>query len=74
MLHYRGYQAKDLIKYNILNKHKLPYDVIINAYATNDMHIHSAREAEKMHVTLAESVFDINQSFIVEIQSLQQMT
>ena len=56
--------TKDLIKYNILNKHKLPYDVIINAYATNDMHIHSAREAKKMHVTLTESVFNMNQSFI----------
>lgn len=53
-----------MIKYNNLNTHKLPYDVIINAYATNDMHIHSAREAKKMHVTLTESVFNMNQSFI----------
>jgi hypothetical protein len=41
-----------------------PYDIVINTYSTNDMHVISMEEAMKKNTTLEESLFDVSQEFI----------
>lgn len=50
----------DIVEYG----DKGPYDIIINTYSTNDMHINSVKEAIEKNTTLEESVFEVNQEFI----------
>lgn len=44
-------------------------DVVINAYSTNDMHVLSEKEAERLGITLEESVLRMNQKFIRTVLS-----
>ncbi len=47
---------------------EIPYpDILINAYATNDMHYNSVQDAIKRNVTLEQSVFELSQSFIRQV-------
>jgi lysophospholipase L1-like esterase len=51
----------------ILNYQLMPhtnYDVLINAYSTNDMHYTTIQEAESNQQTLEERVFDIVQEYV----------
>jgi len=41
-----------------------PFDIVINTYSTNDMHIISMNEAMKKNTTLEESLLDVSQEFI----------
>jgi hypothetical protein len=41
-----------------------PPDIIINAYATNDMHVQSILQAQSSNRTLQELVFDMSQEFV----------
>ncbi|GAX24003.1 hypothetical protein FisN_26Lh068 [Fistulifera solaris] len=41
-----------------------PPDIIINAYATNDMHVQSILQAQSSNRTLHELVFDMSQEFV----------
>ena len=56
--------GKNLLDYNLLNEENLPYDVIINAYSTNDMHLISVKEAKENNMTLEQSLLSVNQDFI----------
>ena len=42
-------------------------DIVIHAYATNDMHILSMKEAKNRGITLEQSIFETNQKFIRSI-------
>ena len=42
-------------------------DIIINAYATNDMHIITMLEAQQGNTTLRDKVFDMIQDFVRRI-------
>eukprot|EP00804_Cyclotella_cryptica_P023088 CCRYP_000332-RA/>CCRYP_000332-RA protein AED:0.27 eAED:0.27 QI:273/1/1/1/1/1/2/314/757 len=45
-----------------------PYpDVVINAYATNDMHYNSVQSALAKNITLEDSVMQLNQAFIRQL-------
>jgi len=47
---------------------EIPYpDILINGYATNDMHYNSVQDAIKRNVTLEQSVFELSQSFIRQV-------
>jgi hypothetical protein len=39
-------------------------DILIQAYTTNDMHLHSLEKAEAANVTLRDRVFDVTERFI----------
>ena len=39
-------------------------DVVINAYSTNNMHVLSEIEAERLGITLEESVLRMNHKFV----------
>ncbi|KAL3822186.1 hypothetical protein ACHAXA_008202 [Cyclostephanos tholiformis] len=46
----------------------MPYpDVVINAYATNDMHYNSVQDAIARNVTLAESLLTLGQDFVRQV-------
>jgi hypothetical protein len=42
-------------------------DIIINAYATNDMHVISMRQAASGNATLRDKVFDMTQDFVRQV-------
>ena len=46
----------------------MPYpDVVINAYATNDMHYNSVQDAIARNVTMAESLLSLGQHFVRQV-------
>ena len=46
----------------------IPYpDVVINAYATNDMHYNSVQTALAKNITLERSVIELNQEFVRQV-------
>ncbi|KAL7548471.1 hypothetical protein ACHAWF_011785 [Thalassiosira exigua] len=46
----------------------VPYpDVVINAYATNDMHYNSVQDAIARNITLGESLLQLTQSFVRQV-------
>ena len=46
----------------------VPYpDVVINAYATNDMHYNSVQDAIAKNITLGESVLQLSQGFVRQV-------
>jgi hypothetical protein len=50
----------------ILDYHLLPqpsYDVIINAFSTNDMHVYSMNEAQAAGLNIRQATFDMAQNF-----------
>ena len=57
--------GKQLIDFDLITKslHGSP-DIIINAYSTNDMHIIAMRNAAAKNMTLADAVFETQQSFV----------
>ena len=43
----------------------MPYpDIVINAYATNDMHYNSVQDALAKNITLGESLLRLSQAFV----------
>jgi len=63
-----------ILEHKMLPKHAQDPDIIINAYATNDMHIQSVLQAAEGNTTLRELVYDMSQGFIraALTQSCQQ--
>jgi hypothetical protein len=55
--------------YSMYPDHMGVPDVVINAYSTNDMHVLSEQEAERLGITLEESVLRMNQKFIRTVLS-----
>ena len=46
----------------------VPYpDIVINAYATNDMHYNSVQDAIAKNISLAESVMQLSQAFVRQV-------
>ncbi|KAL9182251.1 hypothetical protein ACHAXT_012903 [Thalassiosira profunda] len=46
----------------------VPYpDIVINAYATNDMHYNSVQAAMSRNISLAESVMQLSQAFVRQV-------
>ena len=46
----------------------VPYpDIVINAYATNDMHYNSVQDAIAKNISLAESLLNLSQEFVRQI-------
>ena len=46
----------------------VPYpDIVINAYATNDMHYNSVQDAIAKNITLRESVMQLSQAFVRQV-------
>eukprot|EP00581_Thalassiosira_minuscula_P005440 CAMPEP_0183745746 /NCGR_PEP_ID=MMETSP0737-20130205/66402_1 /TAXON_ID=385413 /ORGANISM="Thalassiosira miniscula, Strain CCMP1093" /LENGTH=775 /DNA_ID=CAMNT_0025981425 /DNA_START=130 /DNA_END=2457 /DNA_ORIENTATION=+ len=46
----------------------VPYpDIVINAYATNDMHYNSVQDAIAKNITLGTSVFQLSQAFVRQV-------
>ncbi|KAL7532063.1 hypothetical protein ACHAXR_004407 [Thalassiosira sp. AJA248-18] len=46
----------------------VPYpDIVINGYATNDMHYNSVQDAIRKNISLAESVMQLSQAFVRQI-------
>lgn len=52
------------VKYNLLSQSNEEFDVIINAYSTNDVHFVSIKEAKDNNLTLEEYLFRMEQEFI----------
>ncbi len=62
-----GWNSKatlDLIRYDMLNDDNHAYDIIVNAFSTNDMHIISMNEAKAKNTTLEASLFEVSQEWI----------
>ena len=46
----------------------IPYpDIVIHGYATNDMHVLSVLEAQKLNISLEEMIMKVNQNFIQKV-------
>ena len=51
----------------------VPYpDVVINAYATNDMHYNSVQDALARNKTLGQSVFELGQAYVRQLMTPKQ--
>lgn len=44
-------------------------DIVINAYATNDMHVNTVNEANRLDTTLEKLVFQMNEQFVRTVLS-----
>lgn len=50
-----------ILKYHILSEPS--YDIIINAYSTNDMHVNTMKEAQEAGLTIQQATFEMAQNF-----------
>ncbi len=64
--------AQAMLEYDLLPEKMREPDIIINAYATNDMHILTLQEAMSQNISLREKIFGMAQNFTRT--ALQQCT
>jgi hypothetical protein len=64
--------AQAMLEYDLLPEKMREPDIIINAYATNDMHILTLQEATSQNISLQEKIFGMAQNFTRT--ALQQCT
>ena len=56
-----------ILEYDLIPDNARNPDIIINAYATNDMHILTILEAQNQNITLRDKVFDMTQEFVRKV-------
>ena len=61
--------ANTIWDYSLLDKDIPAPDIVIHAYATNDMHVLSEVEARNRNMTLEDRILEVNQQFIRNILS-----
>ena len=54
-------------EYDLFPKGVQSPDILINAFATNDMHVHSMAEAMSNNMTLEEGILQMNQEFVRKV-------
>lgn len=59
--------GSEIFKYDLVPDEAHQADIVLNAYATNDMHVLTILEMEAQHKTLREGVFDMLQDFVRNI-------
>lgn len=58
-----------ILEYDLLPSEAKHPDIVINAYATNDMHILTMNEARAGNITLRDKIFDMVQGFVRRVMS-----
>ncbi|GFH50439.1 hypothetical protein CTEN210_06915 [Chaetoceros tenuissimus] len=54
----------EAVRYNLLSTTDKVFDVVINAYSTNDVHVDTIKEAREKNLTLEDNLFQMEQDFI----------
>jgi hypothetical protein len=59
-----------ILEYDLIPENARNPDIIINAYATNDMHILTLLEAQSQNSTLRDKVFEMTQQFVRDVMDM----
>jgi hypothetical protein len=59
-----------ILEYDLIPENARNPDIIINAYATNDMHILTILEAQSQNSTLRDKVFEMTQQFVRDVMGM----
>ena len=58
-----------ILQYDLIPDNARNPDIVINAYATNDMHILTILEAKSQNITLRDKVFNMTQDFVRKVMA-----